>query len=199
LRFIQYARPHLPSIVFFALGLAVYLNLNLYTPLDVKKYQPGESLYTDRNYKDEVGSFHRSGLQVVKVPRHLATAVRIESQSSFEAFIPIGANTNSKEYKSWKVLDEYFKVEGITLTHDKLVAKEFKAGAYLFEPASLIAASPLFIKTKDDGSIKASYVSSINRFRGPLLNYKKRLLSYALILIFINVLGNLLVSVRKKS
>jgi len=107
-------------------------------------YTKGVPLFLDRSFADEIGDKRLEGMQLIQIPRHYSNTFKLKIPSKFIVYRLLPANESGLKY-SYSPTNIRVKVVGHSITHTRVVKKEFPAGTFSFAAGGPTAASPFLI------------------------------------------------------
>ncbi len=114
------------------------------SPFSIKRYEPGEPIFSDRPYYDHIKDEKLNGLFLVKIPRHLSFNIVLNLSKDTTVYRAV-CNEYLKDFGAWEKTDIIMAMGGQTCVNFKVVKKNFKKGTYFFKPGGRTA-SPIFLK-----------------------------------------------------
>ncbi len=119
------------------------------SPFSIKRYEPGEPVFSDRPYYDHIKDERLNGLFLVKIPRHLSFDIVLKLFNDTTVYRAI-CDDNPKDFSAWIKTNIVMTLGGNSCVNLKIVKKAFKKGTHFLKPGRGSTSSPVFLEIQED-------------------------------------------------
>lgn len=119
------------------------------SPFSIKKYEPGEPLFSNRPYYDHIKDERLNGLFLIKIPRHLSFDIVLKLLNDTTVYRAICDN-NRKDFNAWTKTDIILALGGQSCNNLKIVKKVFQKGTHFLKPGGDLTSSPVFLEIHEN-------------------------------------------------
>jgi len=119
------------------------------SPFSIKRYEPGEPVFSDRPYYDHIKDERLNDLFLVKIPRHLSFDIILKLFKDTTVYRAI-CDDNRKDFSAWIKTDIIMTLGGQSCNNLKIVKKVFQKGTHFLKPGRDLTSSPVFLEIQED-------------------------------------------------